>query len=201
MTSKFVQGSLLFANGVIKSTQIVPGANGQILAASSTSASGFQFVNPNSGPQGDVGPTGPQGPLGPQGIQGPQGPIGAQGPQGLVGNTGATGAQGPQGQQGQTGPTGLVGATGSTGAQGPQGQQGPQGNTGATGATGASGAVGPTGPPGANGEFGIRVFATAIDRDAYFFFFPPYDGQFTFQTNLNQLTFYRTTTNTWTVYA
>jgi hypothetical protein len=204
MTSKFIQGSIVFPNGVVKNTSIVPGANGQILAASSTSASGFEFVNAGSGPQGAVGPTGFQGPLGPQGITGPIGLQGPTGPDGLQGLVGSTGPQGPQGLIGATGSSGLQGATGpqgAIGATGATGVSGVVGNTGATGPVGATGPQGFQGSQGPNGQFGILVFADNAARDAAIPIGSRYAGQFTFQTSTNQLTYWRADTSAWIVYA
>ena len=122
-----------------------------------------QWIGPNSGLKGVVGPQGAQGAQGPQGIkgdtgaqgaQGPTGPQGAQGPQGIKGDRGAQGAQGPQGIKGDTGaqgaqgPQGVKGNTGNQGAQGPTGPQGAQGIKGNTGNQGAQGAQGGAGNDG-----------------------------------------------------
>ncbi|WP_289061950.1 hypothetical protein [uncultured Zobellia sp.] len=136
------------------------GNNGQVLSTDGTGT--YSWIDPDTGPQGEVGPQGPQGDTGATGATGPQGEVGPQGPQG---DTGATGATGPQGPQGDTGATGAQGPQGEVGPQGPQGDtgatgatgpQGPQGDTGATGAQGPQGEVGPQGPQGDTGATGAQ---------------------------------------------
>lgn len=277
MATNYLIGETVFGDGFITRNQIVPGANGQVLASNSLTPTGFEFITPTTGPAGPQGPTGPAGPPGPKGIdgqvgiQGPQGPTGPQGPQGPAGATGATGAKGPtgdkgdtgiQGPQGPTGPQGAKGAQGDTGPQGPagaqgptgpqgeqgqpgqkgatgdvgdagpqgptgpqgsvgptgpqgnvgskgqtgdqgpkgptgdtgskgqQGDKGPPGNAGATGPKGATGDTGPAGPAGTNGEFGIRVFTDDAARNTAVT--APYQGQFTFQTTPQLLTYWIT---------
>lgn len=127
------------------------------------------WVGPNSGlvgpvgPEGPVGPGGPEGPAGPQGLQGPAGadgldgatgpvgPAGPTGPQGPAGADGLDGAVGPAGPIGPAGPTGPEGPTGAAGATGPEGPQGP---IGLTGPEGPAGPVGPQGPAGNDGATG-----------------------------------------------
>jgi len=92
---------------------------------------------------GVPGPTGPPGETGPQGFQGPTGPnTGIQGDQGP---TGFQGDQGPQGFQGDQGPQGFQGDQGPQGFQGDQGPQGFQGNQGPQGFQGGSGPAGSNG--------------------------------------------------------
>lgn len=203
MAQKFLVGATVFNNGRTVPNQIAPGANGQLLAVNTSTPSGFSFVNPGVGPQGPVGPTGAQGPLGPQGLTGPTGP---QGPTGPTGPQGITGPTGPQGLTGFTGPIGPIGATGPTGFAGPLGATGPTGPAGLTGSTGPVGPVGnqgltgPSGLNGTNGQFGIFVYTDAAARDAALPVGQRYDGQFTFQIDTNQLTYWRTGTQSWTVY-
>jgi hypothetical protein len=75
--------------GTVTYTNSKPLVNGQVLAAYTDGSTAW--VDPASGPQGDIGPQGPQGDIGPQGPQGEIGPAGADGTNGTVGATGATG--------------------------------------------------------------------------------------------------------------
>lgn len=97
-------------------------AAGKVLAANADE-SGFEFVDPQSGPPGEQGPAGSKGDTGETGATGPKGDTGDAGPQGL---------QGVQGLQGEQGPQGDPGPKGDTGDTGPQGDAGPNEVTSST---------------------------------------------------------------------
>ena len=91
-----VSGSIHLSKSIYD-TDDSTGTLGQVL---SSTVSGSQWVNAQSGPQGATGP------------EGAQGTIGAQGTTGTAGAQGANGAQGNKGQKGE------VGVQGQTGTQG-----------------------------------------------------------------------------------
>ena len=108
-------------------------------------ATGWQDMCSNAGPQGPAGAQGVAGPAGPAGPQGPSGPSGVAGP------VGPAGAVGPAGPAGAVGPAGPAGAVGPVGPAGPAGPAGVAGAVGPAGPAGPAGNVGPAGPQGIPG--------------------------------------------------
>ncbi|MGS0526801.1 hypothetical protein ACU8V7_18290 [Zobellia nedashkovskayae] len=80
------------------------GNNGQVLSTDGTGT--YNWIDPDSGPQGIQGEKGDQGDEGIQGIQGEKGDQGDQGIQGVQGEKGDQGDQGIQGIQGEKGDQG-----------------------------------------------------------------------------------------------
>lgn len=83
------------------------GLTGKMIVKSSDENYEFEFVDPQSGPQGD------------QGIQGIQGVAGNDGADGTNGTNGTDGSDGSDGSQGIQGIQGVKGDTGDTGPIGP----------------------------------------------------------------------------------
>ncbi|MGJ8739011.1 MAG: hypothetical protein ACSHXE_20555, partial [Zobellia laminariae] len=95
------------------------GNNGQVLSTDGTGT--YNWIDPDSGPQGIQGEKGDQGDQGIQGIQGEKGDQGDQGIQGIQGEKGDQGDQGIQGIQGEKGDQGDQGIQGIQGEKGDQG--------------------------------------------------------------------------------
>lgn len=122
-------------------------------------------IIPQTGSQGEMGPTGiigargEKGDTGEKGDKGDQGNKGDQGEIGPVGEIGPPGIQGVQGIQGPHGQDGSIGPQGDVGPQGlvgPQGIQGKPGSNGQDGKDGIQGAIGPQGPMGEKGDRGEK---------------------------------------------
>lgn len=175
----------LFGRNVANDARVAVGADGNVLTADSTAATGVSW-KPSTGGGGSSSAAGTA-----MVFLGEPGDDGERGPPGPTGTNGATGSQGPTGPpifleaepgiDGDPGPPGAAGTPGATGGQGPMGpavfleadpgadgDMGPPGPAGLNGSTGAQGSIGPgvfleadpgadgdPGPPGAQGVQGV----------------------------------------------